>query len=111
MEWVRAHEQEITRYAYARMSEVEGLRILGPGPGARGRPWSPSRWKGNTHDIAAARPLWRRSACGPSLRGAAALAATASRPSARASFYLYNTLAEVDVLVDALHKTQEVFAL
>jgi cysteine desulfurase/selenocysteine lyase len=31
--------------------------------------------------------------------------------SARASFYLYNTTAEVDVLVDALHKTQEVFAL
>jgi len=31
--------------------------------------------------------------------------------SARASFYLYNTLAEVDVLVDALHKAQEIFTI
>ena len=31
--------------------------------------------------------------------------------SARASFYLYNTLAEVDVLAEALHQAQEIFAL
>jgi cysteine desulfurase/selenocysteine lyase len=31
--------------------------------------------------------------------------------SARASFYLYNTLEEVDVLVEALHHAQEVFAV
>ena len=36
MEWVWAHEREITRYAYERMAQVEGLRILGPGPEQRG---------------------------------------------------------------------------
>ncbi|MFZ4849195.1 MAG: aminotransferase class V-fold PLP-dependent enzyme, partial [Caldilinea sp.] len=30
--------------------------------------------------------------------------------SARASFYLYNTVEEVDALVAALHKTRQLFA-
>ena len=31
--------------------------------------------------------------------------------TARASFYLYNTLDEVDVLVESLHKARTVFGL
>ncbi len=111
MDWVRAHEQEITRYAYARMSEVEGLRILGPGPEQRGGLIAFTLEGVHPHDIAA---LLDRS--GVAVRAghhcAAPLHARYGIPaSARASFYLYNTAAEVDVLVDALHKTQEVFAL
>ena len=111
MDWVRAHEQEITRYAYDRMSEVEGLRILGPGPEARGGLVAFTLEGVHPHDIAA---LLDRS--GVAVRAghhcAAPLHARYGVPaSARASFYLYNTLAEVDVLVDALHKTQEVFAV
>jgi cysteine desulfurase/selenocysteine lyase len=30
--------------------------------------------------------------------------------TARASFYLYNTLAEVDALIDALYKARRTFA-
>jgi cysteine desulfurase/selenocysteine lyase len=111
MDWVRSHEQEITRYAYARMSEVEGLRILGPGPEQRGGLIAFTLEGVHPHDIAA---LLDRS--GVAVRAghhcAAPLHARYGIPaSARASFYLYNTTAEVDVLVDALHKTQEVFAL
>jgi len=111
MDWVRAHEQEITRYAYARMSEVEGLRILGPGPEQRGGLIAFTLEGVHPHDIAA---LLDRS--GVAVRAghhcAAPLHARYGIPaSARASFYLYNTAAEVDVLVEALHKTQEVFAL
>ena len=111
MDWVRSHEQEITRYAYARMSEVEGLRILGPGPEQRGGLIAFTLEGVHPHDIAA---LLDRS--GVAVRAghhcAAPLHARYGIPaSARASFYLYNTAAEVDVLVDALHKTQEVFAL
>ncbi len=70
MDWVRAHEQEITRYAYDRMSEVEGLRILGPGPEARGGLVAFTLEGVHPHDIAA---LLDRS-------GVAATRATASRP-------------------------------
>ena len=111
MDWVRSHEQEITRYAYTRMSEVEGLRILGPGPEQRGGLIAFTLEGVHPHDIAA---LLDRS--GVAVRAghhcAAPLHARYGIPaSARASFYLYNTAAEVDVLVEALHKTQEVFAL
>jgi cysteine desulfurase/selenocysteine lyase len=111
MDWVRSHEQAITRYAYDRMSEVEGLRILGPGPEQRGGLVAFTLEGVHPHDIAA---LLDRS--GVAVRAghhcAAPLHARYGVPaSARASFYLYNTLAEVDVLVDALHKTQEVFAI
>ena len=111
MDWVRSHEQEITRYAYARMSEVEGLRILGPGPEQRGGLIAFTLEGVHPHDIAA---LLDRS--GVAVRAghhcAAPLHARYGIPaSARASFYLYNTAADVDVLVEALHKTQEVFAL
>jgi len=111
MEWVHAHEREITRYAYERMSEVEGLRILGPGPAQRGGLIAFTLDGIHPHDVAAildragvavraghhcAQPLHDR---------------LGVHASARASFYLYNTLEEVDVLVDALHSAQEVFAV
>lgn len=111
MEWVHAHEREITHYAYTRMTEVEGLRILGPGPEARGGLIAFTLEGVHPHDIAAildragvavraghhcAQPLHDR---------------LGVHASARASFYLYNTPAEVDVFVDALHKAQEIFTL
>ncbi len=111
MDWVHAHEREITRYAYARMAEVEGLRILGPGPEARGGLIAFTLEGVHPHDIAA-------------ILDRAGVAVRAGHPcpqplhdrlgvhaSARASFYLYNTPDEVDVLVDALHKAQEIFTL
>lgn len=110
MDWVRSHEQAITCYAYDRLSEVEGLRILGPGPEVRGGLIAFTLEGVHPHDIAA---LLDRS--GVAVRAghhcAAPLHARYGVPaSARASFYLYNTLAEVDVLVAALHRTQDVFA-
>jgi cysteine desulfurase/selenocysteine lyase len=111
MEWVHAHEQEITRYAYARMAEVEGLHILGPGPESRGGLIAFTLEGVHPHDIAA---ILDRSGvavraghhCAQPLHDRLGVHA-----SARASFYLYNTPAEVDVLVDALHKAQEIFTI
>lgn len=111
MEWVHAHEREITRYAYERMSEVEGLRILGPDPAQRGGLIAFTLDGIHPHDVAAildragvavraghhcAQPLHDR---------------LGVHASTRASFYLYNTLEEVDVLVEALHSAQEIFAV
>ncbi len=111
MDWVHAHEREITRYAYARMAEVEGLRILGPGPEARGGLIAFTLEGVHPHDIAAI--LDRAGVavraghhCAQPLHDLLGVHA-----SARASFYLYNTPDEVDVLVDALHKAQEIFTL
>jgi cysteine desulfurase / selenocysteine lyase len=36
LDWIWQHEQALTRHAYARLSEVEGLQILGPPPEQRG---------------------------------------------------------------------------
>jgi cysteine desulfurase/selenocysteine lyase len=115
MDWVHAHEREITRYAYTRMAEVEGLRILGPGPQARGGLIAFTLEGVHPHDIAA---ILDRSGvavraghhCAQPLHDRLGVHASA-RASARASFYLYNTPAEVDVLVNALHKAQEIFTL
>lgn len=111
MEWIHAHEREITRYAYARMAEVEGLRILGPGPEQRGGLIAFTLEGVHPHDVSA---ILDRSGvavraghhCAQPLHDRLGIHA-----SARASFYLYNTREEVDVLVNALHKAQEVFLL
>ncbi|MFN8469643.1 MAG: cysteine desulfurase [Caldilineaceae bacterium] len=109
MDWVRAHERELVAYAYERLSEVEGLRILGPGPGQRGGLISFTLEGVHPHDIAAI-----LDSQGVAVRAghhcAAPLHARYCIPaSARASFYLYNTVQEVDVLASALHKAQELF--
>ena len=109
MDWVRAHERELVTYAYARLSEVEGLRILGPGPDQRGGLLSFTLEGVHPHDIAAI-----LDSQGVAVRAghhcAAPLHTRYCIPaSARASFYLYNTVDEVDVLTRALHKAQELF--
>jgi cysteine desulfurase/selenocysteine lyase len=109
MDWVRAHEQELVAYAYEKMSEVEGLRILGPGPDQRGGLIAFTLEGVHPHDIAAI-----LDSQGVAVRAghhcAAPLHACYGIPaSARASFYLYNTVQEVDVLTNALHRAQELF--
>ncbi len=109
MDRVRAHERELVAYAYARLSEVEGLRILGPGPDQRGGLVSFTLEGVHPHDVAAI-----LDSQGVAVRAghhcAAPLHARYCIPaSARASFYLYNTVQEVDVLTRALHKAQELF--
>jgi cysteine desulfurase/selenocysteine lyase len=109
MDWVRAHEQELVAYAYERLSEVEGLRILGPGPEQRGGLIAFTLEGVHPHDVAAIVDSY-----GVAVRAghhcAAPLHARYDIPaSARASFYLYNTVQEVDVLTEALHKAQDLF--
>ena len=53
MEWVHAHERALTAYAYARIAEVEGIQILGPGPEARGGLVAFTLKDVHPHDIAA----------------------------------------------------------
>ncbi len=104
MEAVHAHEQQITNYALERMAEVEGLRILGPGAGLRGGLVSFTLGNIHPHDIAGildSMGIAVRAGhhCAQPLHERYGIPA-----SARASFYVYTTPDEVDVLVEGLNK-------
>ena len=110
MEWVWAHEREITRYAYDRMSQVEGLRILGPGPDQRGGHVALTLNDIHPHDLSAvldASGIAIRAGhhCAQPIHDRLGIVA-----SARASFYLYNTFEEVDQLIVGLEQASEIFA-
>lgn len=111
MENVRAHEIEITEYALSRLRELEGLIIYGPPDAAdRGGVVSVNYADLHPHDIGTV--LDRHGVavraghhCAQPLMRSLGVAGTA-----RASFYVYNTLEEVDVLVDALRTARSFFA-
>jgi cysteine desulfurase/selenocysteine lyase len=111
MDAVRAHEIEITEYALSRLRELEGLIIYGPPDAAdRGGVVSVNYADLHPHDIGTI--LDRHGVavraghhCAQPLMRSLGVAGTA-----RASFYVYNTLEEVDVLVDALSKARSFFA-
>jgi len=111
MDAVQAMERELTRYAYERMSAIEGLKILGPGPDERGGLVSFILGSAHPHDIAAA-----LDSMGIAIRAGHHCAQPLHErygipASARASFYLYNTKAEVDALVDGLQQVAEYFGV
>ncbi len=110
MDTIHAAERELTTYAMARMSEVEGLKILGPSADKRGGLVSFVLGDIHPHDIAAA-----LDSMGIAIRAGHHCAMPLHEryqipASARASFYLYNTHEEVDVLIASLKKVVEYFS-
>ncbi|HSK49073.1 MAG TPA: cysteine desulfurase [Solirubrobacterales bacterium] len=112
MEAAREHETEIADYALARLAEVPGLRIFGPprGPGRLG-PVSFEIEGIHAHDVSEI--LDRHGVavraghhCAQVLMDRLGVAATA-----RASFGIYTTPAEIDRLVEALEDARRVFGL
>ncbi len=111
MDAVRAAEHDLVAYAMTRMAEVEGLKILGPGPDRRSGLVSFVLGDIHPHDIAAALDsmgiaIRAGHHCAMPLHERYRIPATA-----RASFYIYNTRAEVDALVDGLKKIVEYFSI
>jgi cysteine desulfurase/selenocysteine lyase len=110
MDAIREHEKAITGYALKRLSEVRGIVLHGPTDvEVRGGAVSFYLEDVHPHDLAqildqdgiciraghhCCHPLMRR------------LGVTAT---ARASFYLYNTEAEIDALVLAVDKARALF--
>ena len=110
MENVRAHEKALTAYAIEKLSAIPEITIYGP-LNAEERVGVVTFNYGDIHphDLGqvldnygiairaghhCAQPLMRRLDC---------------VATARASFYLYNTFAEIDVLVEALHEVGRYF--
>lgn len=108
---IHSHEQMITGYALEALSEVPGLRLLGPSAAQHGGLAAFTLEGVHPHDIAeildkdgiairaghhCAQPLHRR---------------LGINSSARASFYLYTTRQEIDKLISSLHGVRKVFKL
>ena len=111
MERVHQYEHFITHYALEALSEIPGLRLLGPDASRRAGLAAFILNGAHPHDIAeildkdgiavraghhCAMPLHKK---------------LGVNASARASFYLYTTTAEIDKLVAGLHHVRRVFRL
>ncbi len=111
MSSIGAHERDLSGYAIERLVEVPGVTVFGPSdPGERSGVVSFVVDEVHPHDLATildaegvairaghhcAQPLMRR------------LGVSAT---ARASFYLYNTRAEVDTLIRGVNRARSIFA-
>ncbi|HZU17337.1 MAG TPA: aminotransferase class V-fold PLP-dependent enzyme, partial [Candidatus Dormibacteraeota bacterium] len=110
LEAIRAHEAEITEYAYEALSEIEGLRIFGPPPG-------PDRLGVLSFDLEGVHPhdvatiLDRHGVCVRSGHNCTMplLQRLDVPATTRASAYLYTTREEIDRLVTALHDVKRIF--
>ena len=106
---ITAHEQHITSYAMDRLSEIKGLHLLGPAIDQRGGVVAFTLAGVHPHDIAqildedgiAVRAGHH---CAMPLHDKLNITA-----STRASFYLYTTEAEIDLLVNGLEKVKAIF--
>jgi cysteine desulfurase/selenocysteine lyase len=114
LDWITAHEVRLTGYALERLRSLEprGLAIYGPPKAAdRGAVISFNFGDIHAHDLASLLDLEGVCVraghhCTMPLMDKMGWTATA-----RASFYLYNTEDDIDVLITALEKAAEVFGL
>lgn len=112
MDNVFAHEQELTRYALEQLNTLPGVRIIGPTtPEQRGSALSFTVDGIHSHDVGqfldddgiAVRVGHH---CAEPLHTRFGISGTA-----RASFYIYNTCAEVDQLVEGILRVQKFFGV
>ncbi|WP_426718839.1 cysteine desulfurase [Corynebacterium auriscanis] len=107
---VAAHENKLTAYALQKLSAIDGLRIIGPAePVDRGSAISFVVDGIHPHDLG--QVVDDQGVCIRVGHHCAWPAHTCLgvQATARASFYIYNTLDEVDELVAAIHKAKEFF--
>ncbi|MFQ5967059.1 MAG: SufS family cysteine desulfurase [Acidimicrobiia bacterium] len=112
MDVVAEHDQELTAYALERLAEVPGLTIYGPRKAeARGGAISMAMEEVHAHDLATILDeegvaVRAGHHCAKPLMAELGVLATA-----RASFHIYNTPEDVDVLISALHRARAIFGL
>jgi cysteine desulfurase / selenocysteine lyase len=110
MDRVRQHEMEITEYALRRFDELDDILLFGPRDvGIRGGVISFNFLDVHAHDVGTVLDQEGvavragHHCCQPLMRWLDVAA------TARASFYVYNTNDEVDVLIGALKRAKEMF--
>jgi cysteine desulfurase / selenocysteine lyase len=110
MDAVRAHELEITEYAYEALTDIDGLTLFGPPPSRRAGVISFALDGIHPHDLATIADrdqvcLRAGHHCAMPLMTRLGVPATA-----RASFYVYTQKEEVDRLVGSIREAQRIFA-
>ena len=106
---IHAHEHAVGEYALERLEEIPGVRVFGPPADKKGGVAAFTLDGVHPHDVAqildqdgiAVRAGHH---CAQPLHEKFGIPATS-----RASFYLYNTKEEVDVLVNGIYKVKEIF--
>ncbi len=111
LDTIHKHERDIITYALNRLQEVPGLTVYGPSSAHKGAVAAFTVEGIHAHDIAQlldSEGIAVRAGhhCAMPLHEHLHVTATA-----RASFYLYNTYAEVDALITALHNARKTFQL
>jgi len=109
MDLVAEYEHAIAEYGITRLSQVEGLRLLGPSAGHRGSVFAFTLGDIHPHDVAQVldtRGIAVRAGhhCAMPLHQKYNIPATS-----RASLYIYNTTEEIDLLVDGLQYVKTIF--
>jgi cysteine desulfurase/selenocysteine lyase len=106
---IRAHENELLRYAHERLGEIDSLRIIG---NAKNKgPIVSFEVKGaHPHDIATVIDRGGVAVRAGTHCTMPLLARFGVTATCRASFALYNTREEIDVLAESLIKAQRLFA-
>lgn len=108
---IAAHDDELVRYAMEQLSQLPGIRIIGPRAGSPRSGLVSFAFEGvHAHDVVTFAnedgiALRGGHHCNQPLMRKLGLASTS-----RASFYLYNTREEVDRLAASLRKIQKFFA-
>ncbi|MCC7119002.1 MAG: cysteine desulfurase [Anaerolineales bacterium] len=109
MDAIARHEHEITSYALERLEEIPGLKLFGPSADQKGGVAAFVLDGIHPHDVA---QILDRDGiavraghhCAQPLHEKFGIPATS-----RASFYLYSTKEEVDLLVNGIYKVKELF--
>ncbi|MFH1636566.1 MAG: cysteine desulfurase [Chloroflexota bacterium] len=107
---VAQHEHEIVAYALERLEEIPGVKVFGPAAEFKGAVLSFTLDGIHAHDISQILDMDGIAVraghhCAMPLHTKFGLPATA-----RASFYLYNTMDEVDRLVNGIYNVKKIFA-
>lgn len=103
---IHVHEQELTKYAHDRLRDIDGITIYGPAPHQKSGVISFNIEGIHPHDVAGILDTHNVAIraghhCAQPLMKKLDVIATA-----RASFYLYNTIEDVDRLCEGLQKAQ-----
>jgi len=111
METIQKHEEHVTDEAYARLSDIDGLEIYGPPRGEDRSGLVSFNLEGvHAHDLSSILndhgvAIRAGDHCTQPLHQKMDIPA-----SVRASFYLYNTVDELDPLVDGIEAAKDIFA-
>ena len=111
MEAIWAHEQDLAAYARERLNDLSGVRVIGPPASGRSGVVSFIVEAVHPHDLAEI-----LNAQGVAIRAGYHCAHPLHQclglpPTARASFYLYNTREEVDRLIAGIRRAQSLLAI